>query len=191
MKIIDARNQACPLPVICAKEAMEQEKSVQVIVDNEIAKENLEKLATQKHYHFSFTQKDHLFEVVLSKEESVEEVPTTSLSNGKLLVVDKDKIGQGDEELGIKLMENYFFALSKAENLPAVIQFYHHGVKLCHRDSKILNELKELEAKGVKIYICGLCIDYFGIKDEMGIGEVTNMYSIVETQMAMKEVIHL
>lgn len=192
MKIIDARNQACPLPVIRAKEAMETETSVQVIVDNEIAKQNLEKLAKQKNYQFSFNQKDNLFEVVLAKDETCQ-IFNDSIytSNGKLLVIDKDKIGNGDEELGKKLMDNYFFALSKSEEIPAVIQFYHRGVFLCHKDSTILNELQELEKKGVKIYVCGLCIDYFKIKDEIAVGEVTNMYHIVETQMQMKEVVHL
>lgn len=192
MKIIDARKQACPLPIIRAKEAMETQTCIQIIVDNEIAKENLEKLAKQKNYTFSFNKNnDNLYEIVLSKNDtcSIIEEPS-QLTTGKLLIVDKDKIG-GDDKLGEKLMANYFFALTKASTLPAIIQFYHRGVFLCHKNSAILDELKQLVDLGVKIYVCGLCIDFFNIKDEIAVGQVTNMYEIVETQMKMKEVIHL
>ena len=44
---VDARGELCPIPVIKAKNALkeiEKDGVIQVVVDNEIAKENLEKM---------------------------------------------------------------------------------------------------------------------------------------------------
>ena len=47
--------------------------------------------------------------------------------------------------------------------------------------SDSLEDLKSLEAQGVEIMTCGACLDYYGLKDKLAVGTVTNMYSIVET----------
>ncbi|WCG05000.1 sulfurtransferase TusA family protein [Vagococcus lutrae] len=73
MKKIDATGQACPLPVIQAKRALETEKSLSIIVDNEIATQNLKKFASQKNVTYRcIKQAANRYEVFLSKESDVE-----------------------------------------------------------------------------------------------------------------------
>lgn len=53
MVLVDARGDACPLPVVKAKQAIAQLEGpgqVEVLVDNEIAVQNLTKMARQKGY---------------------------------------------------------------------------------------------------------------------------------------------
>jgi TusA-related sulfurtransferase len=53
---VDARGDACPLPVVKAKKAISELKGageVEVLVDNEIAVQNLTKMAQQKGYQYS------------------------------------------------------------------------------------------------------------------------------------------
>ena len=40
---------------------------------------------------------------------------------------------------------------------------------------------KKLAKLGVEIAACGICLDYFGVKDELGVGSITNMYAITDS----------
>ncbi|MBQ1602479.1 MAG: DsrE family protein, partial [Oscillospiraceae bacterium] len=46
--------------------------------------------------------------------------------------------------------------------------------------SASLEDLKNMEAQGVEILTCGTCLDYYGLKEQLRVGSVTNMYAIVE-----------
>ena len=91
-----------------------------------------------------------------------------------------DCMGRGDDELGHKLMKAFIFALTQQEELPATMLFYNGGAKLTVEGSPVLDDLKGLAEQGVEILTCGTCLDHFGIKDQLAVGEVTNMYVIVE-----------
>ena len=104
-----------------------------------------------------------------------------SAGKGKLVIsVYTDCMGRGDDELGHKLMKAFIFAVTQQEELPATMLFYNGGAKLTVEGSPVLDDLKGLAEQGVEILTCGTCLDHFGIKDQLAVGEVTNMYVIVE-----------
>ena len=95
--------------------------------------------------------------------------------------VSSDRMGEGNEELGHVLIKGFLFALTQLDKLPKTMLFYNGGAKLTTEGSESLEDLKSLEAQGVEIMTCGTCLDYYGLKDKLKVGTVTNMYSIVET----------
>lgn len=97
-----------------------------------------------------------------------------------VVVISSDRMGSGNDELGKVLMKGFVFAVSKLDELPSAMLFYNGGATLTAEGSESLEDLKELEAQGVEIMTCGTCLDYYGLKEKLEVGTVTNMYSIVE-----------
>ena len=91
------------------------------------------------------------------------------------------RMGSGNDELGKVLIKGFIFAVTQLDTLPKTMLFYNGGATLTTEGSDSLEDLKSLEAQGVEIMTCGTCLDYYGLKDKLAVGTVTNMYSIVET----------
>lgn len=102
------------------------------------------------------------------------------LSQGYTVVINTNTMGQGDEKLGQTLLKSFVYSLTEQDVLPEYILFYNGGVQLVANDSDSVEDLKALAAQGVKILSCGVCINYFDLKEKMGVGEITNMFRIVE-----------
>ena len=77
-------------------------------------------------------------------------------------------------------MKGFLFAVTQLEKLPKTMLFYNGGATLTTEGSDSLEDLKSLEAQGVEIKTCGTCLNYYGLTDKLQVGEVTNMYDIVE-----------
>lgn len=193
-KSIDARGLSCPLPVINAKKAaseMEGGGIVNIIVDNEIAVQNLRKFSVQKGFGVSDRYDEaEGYEVTItvpgshSKEAGEMTVPDEpgfdTIKKGLVVVLSSDKMGEGDEKLGAALMNGFVFALTKQDRLPETIICYNGGAHLTCDGSDTLEDMKAMEAAGVNILTCGTCLDFYGIKDRLAAGSVTNMYEITE-----------
>ena len=195
-KTVDARGMACPLPVVNAKKTSEDMKSgdvLTVIVDNEIAVQNLQRFATHKGFGVSAekkAEKEYIITMnivsaqteISAAEEETEEIVchTDIIKKGMTVVLSADVMGSGDERLGKNLMKAFVFALTKQDNLPQTILCYNKGAFLSCEDADTLEDLKTLEAEGVNILTCGTCLDFYGIKEKLAVGSVTNMYEIVE-----------
>lgn len=194
-KIIDARGKQCPIPVILAKEAMKEGKAVEIYVDNEIAVQNLMKLAKQKNYQMHSEKKKDDFVVHLKKEkeeiENEEEsvVCQKNALSKNVVVISSEFMGQGDDVLGSVLMKGFIYALTQMDVLPSCVLFYNGGVKLSCKGSHVLEDLKTLESLGVEILSCGTCLSHYELSDDVAVGQVTNMYEIVERQMLASGVI--
>ena len=190
-KIIDCRGLACPLPVVNAKKAAECLNAgdvLTVLVDNEIAVQNLTRFAEHKGFGVSADKKDEKEyagimsisgEVVESKEEEVACV-MDSRRKGMLVVLSGNVMGTGDAKLGTSLMKAFVFALTKQDQLPDTILCYNTGAYLTCEGADTLEDLKLLESEGVTILTCGTCLDFYGLKEKLAVGGVTNMYDIVE-----------
>ena len=190
-KIIDCKGMACPLPVVNAKkaaEAMNPGDVLTVLVDNEIAVQNLTRFAEHKGFGVSADKKDEKeyavimsisCEVVESKEEEVACV-MDSRRKGMLVVLSGNVMGTGDAKLGTSLMKAFVFALTKQDQLPDTILCYNSGAYLTCEGADTLEDLKLLESEGVTILTCGTCLDFYGLKEKLAVGGVTNMYDIVE-----------
>ena len=106
-----------------------------------------------------------------------------------IVVVSSDRMGSGNDELGKVLIKGFIFAVTQLDKLPKTMLFYNGGATLTTEGSDSLEDLKSLEAQGVEILTCGTCLDYYGLKDKLAVGSVTNMYSIVETMANAEKIL--
>lgn len=191
-KIIDCKGMACPLPVVNAKKAAEELRSgdiLTVLVDNEIAVQNLSRFAEHKGFDVRAEKKAHkeyavIMQIAGSGAESAREEKVACLMDsrrkGMLLVLSGNVMGTGDPKLGTSLMKAFVFALTKQDQLPDTILCYNTGAYLTCEGADTLEDLKLLESEGVTILTCGTCLDFYGLKEKLAVGGVTNMYDIVE-----------
>lgn len=211
IETVDAKGLACPLPVVNAKKAAEQMKegdTLVVLVDNEIAVQNLQRFAKQKGFEaFSVKKAEKEYEVTIQIKAALQEIKeqivqgsfeeekemivcsTDSRKKGSLVVLSANTMGSGDEKLGKALMKAFVFALTKQDHLPETILCYNSGAYLTCEDADTLEDMKLLEAEGANIMTCGTCLDFYGIKEKLAVGSVTNMYEIVEQMEAAKTII--
>jgi selenium metabolism protein YedF len=190
IKIVDARNLSCPQPVILAKHALESNKVIKVIVDNETALENVKRLGGKFGCEVSVEAKGGgIYEIQMMREGDLNKKEDFSPScTGEaaktvpfIIVVQEDKMGRGNDELGTVLIKAFCHTIAEQSQKPDVMIFYNTGVKLTIEGSDVLDDLKQLESKGVQILVCGTCLNYFEIKEKLAVGIVSNMYDIVET----------
>ena len=107
------------------------------------------------------------------------------------ILVTKNGMGQADQVLQHKLIKTYFTLLNESDYLPAVVAFYTEGVKLLVEDSPVLEELKALESKGVRLIACSTCLDYYHLTEVVEVGIVGGMTDIIEAQWQAEKVITL
>jgi len=179
---IDCKGLQCPVPVVKTKKYFDSIESGEstIIVDNLVAKNNIVKLAEGSGYKSIVEEKEELYFIKITKEKC-EEINVEIKETKKFtLVVSTDKLGLGDDKLGEMLMKSYIFALSEADLIPNDLLFINGGVKLTIDDSPVLDSLNKLINRGTNILVCGTCLDFYNIKDKLSIGEITNMYTIVE-----------
>ncbi len=113
------------------------------------------------------------------------------IKEGLLIVISSDKFGDGGEELGLNLMKNFIYSQREADLKPEAMIFINNGIKLTIKESPVLDHLQALIEDGVEIWTCGACLDYYDNQDDLAVGEVTNMYSVVEMINAAKSVVNL
>ncbi|MGB4589463.1 MAG: sulfurtransferase-like selenium metabolism protein YedF [Clostridiaceae bacterium] len=190
---VNAVGKQCPHPVIEAKKAIEELKGkgiVEVSVDNEIAVQNLKKLAAHKKLESSDEKINndlYVVKITVDGEEDKDKfdqdefspVPD-ALKKNTVVVLGSNTMGTGSDELGKILMKGFVFALTKQESLPKTVLLYNSGVKLASEGSDSIADLLVLEEEGVEILACGTCLNYYELSDKLKVGHVTNMYEIVE-----------
>ena len=189
--VVNAVGDQCPIPVVKATKAIKEMKEagiVEVHVDNEIAVQNLTKLANSKNLQSSAEKKEEkLFVVTITMDGAIEEsaqdecISCAPDKRGNTVVaIASERMGHGNDELGKVLMKGFIYALSQLDELPQPILFYNGGATITCEESPSLEDLKNMEAQGVEILTCGTCLDYYGLKEKLAVGSVTNMYTIVE-----------
>jgi len=195
---INAVGDQCPVPVVKATKALKEFKeagTLEVQVDNEIAIQNLTRLANSKKLkHSSEKLSDELYKITMRVEGPVEmseaDINCAVDNRGDFVVaIDTDIMGRGSDELGKTLMKGFIFAVSQLETLPKTMLFYNGGVKLTTEGSVSVEDLKNMEAQGVEILTCGTCLNFYGLTDKLAVGGVTNMYTIVEKLASAGKVI--
>jgi len=180
VKIVDCRGLKCPKPVIMTKKELEAIESGEItsIVDNDGARQNLQKLAESMGCSSKVLDKDGFFYVTITKckDCSIIEIEDKNL----VILVGTDKFGTGDDKLGAALMKSYMFALSECDVLPETMLFVNSGVKLTTEGSEVIESLNKLQDNGVMMMSCGTCLDFYNLKEKLLIGSISNMYTIVE-----------
>ena len=212
MITINAIGDTCPIPVVKTKKAIEKlEKpdTVETLVDNEIAVENLKKMASQMGFAVSDSKINSGYSVKITVDDidkindnkmsvtnakATSEAKANSIKTGaddmvscniknsgeKVVVIKSEFMGDGDNELGKVLIKGFIYALLQQDELPQTMLFYNGGAKITSEGSESIEDLKALEEKGVKIFTCGTCLNYYGLTEKLCVGEATNMYEITK-----------
>ncbi|HWP96844.1 MAG TPA: sulfurtransferase-like selenium metabolism protein YedF [Syntrophomonadaceae bacterium] len=179
-KIIDARGLSCPEPVILTKKAMDGGLiSLTTIVNENAALENISKLARTQGYDIDVETVGAEFHIHLNKAGEMEE-DQQEVSGDVAVLISSRLFGQGEEELGQVLMKSFLFSLNEVEGRIKQVIFINSGVFLTTEGSPVLEHLNVLLNRGVEVLSCGTCLDFYGLKEKLLVGTVTNMYTIVE-----------
>lgn len=201
MLTIDARGEACPIPVVRtlkALGALAGPGSVETIVDNEIAVQNLTRMGEgkgcavisertgEKEWRVTVTASEAVAvasgepEAVTCGVPGADAAGAAPAPRNVVVAITAETMGTGDDVLGRKLMVSFVYSLTQLDELPATIVLYNGGAHLSCEGSPALDDLRGLAESGVEVLTCGTCLDHYGIADTLAVGEVTNMYVIAQ-----------
>lgn len=186
---VNAVGEVCPKPVIMTKKALKEIESgiVEVSVDNQTSKENVEKMAKEMGHTFETKEEGNVFVITITKAGEKQE--NSSKEENIVISIGSDKMGEGEDELGKILIKGFIYALTEAETLPKTVLLYNKGVLLASTFEDTVKDLKVLEERGVEILSCGTCANFYHVQDQIKVGTLTNMYTILERQMKAAKVI--
>lgn len=207
--IVDARGKACPQPVIDTKNAIrEQGTPVITMVDNDIARQNVEKMAHQMGLQAESSEIEGGWRILIQPISSEVLSAVMGDTNATLqpivqqpmngcvpvqgpvvVVLSSDCMGVGDDTLGSALMKGFVYALTQLDYAPDTVLLYNGGAKLSCTGAQTVEDLKVLERNGTTVLTCGTCLNHYGLTEQLAVGSVTNMYAIAETLAAAGKVI--
>lgn len=190
MKLVDARGQLCPRPLIMVKKALgeiAERDSLEILIDNETSVKNVSRFLDEHHMKVHTEKKGEIFRLLVSKTGEIPEatraedychIPPSSNAD-YVIAFQKNTLGQGVEELGELLMKGFINTLPELDKNPGTLVFLNSGIFLSLKDSPVFESLSKLEKEGVKILVCGTCLDYYQKKNELAVGIISNMYDIL------------
>lgn len=181
---VDVRGSLCPKPVIEIKKVSDANPSAVIItiVDNEVSRDNVEKFGKSRGYGVDIRQDGKDFYLTMTPNANpVAEICEPMSYGNRVILMTKDYLGEGSEELGRNLMKTFWVCMLEANVKPSKIYFINSSVKMVVNDSVHLENIKKLADLGVEIAACGICLDFYGVKEELGVGNITNMYAITDS----------
>lgn len=204
-KTIDLRGLVCPEPVLRTKKLLDDKSvdRVEALVESDINVRNLERLARSLKVSITTRQENGHFKVVLSRQAGPgvheHQAPSPSLSKrppsssesevGTVVFLTKDIFGFGDEEFSRNLLNVFLQTLLESGHRPRAILLANTGVKLMAPESSALKVLNDFKEQGIEVLACGLCVDYYGLKDKVAKEQITNMFAICEFLMSAQRVL--
>jgi selenium metabolism protein YedF len=202
MKIIDVKGKKCPMPLIETKKALKElgpDESMKVILDSETSVQNVTRYLKDNGIVAERNNKGNEFELIINKTGHVAELTEVDpyceteaeVDKDYVVVFAKDRIGEGDNELGLVLAGSMLNTIKEYDVLPQKIIFLNSGINLVLKGAPALVHLNELEKRGVDIITCGTCLNYFEKADELAVGRVTNMYEILDSILKAGKVVNL
>lgn len=204
MKLIDAFGLQCPKPLMLAKKEIDAgNREVAVQVDNETAVKNLTRLGGKTGLGVSVDEIEGGWLVTLAEGEAAALASPAPASTpdgacptmggcGYAVFVGKDHVGEGDGELGHNLMKMALYTLAESGDAPVSLLFMNSGVKLvAGGEPQVIESVNKLIEQGTEVLVCGTCLDFYDLKDQLDAGEVSNMYDILERMREAAKVITL
>lgn len=199
MREIDARGLACPAPVLKVKAIIQEEKpeKMQIILDNSAAQQNVQRLLESQGFTTSLHQQGEDYWITaygsMQPSEMKDFSSQITLPERKKIMVmcGTDRMGFGDDTLGIKLMVNFLRTLKEMGPDLWRLVFVNNGVKLTIDGSEVLDDLKTMEAEGLKVLVCGTCLNHFNLLERKQVGETTNMLDIVTAMQLADKTINI
>jgi len=106
----------------------------------------------------------------------------------KVLLVQGEGLGRGDDSLGLILMANLLRLLGESKEKPGQLVFWNAGVRLVCEGSKVLDHIKRLEGQGVEVVACTTCLEYYDLVDKIKVGKPTTMAKSIASMMGTEVV---
>jgi selenium metabolism protein YedF len=193
--LVDVRGRPCPQPVIQSRQAMQKKDCVEVLVSQKDQVDNVIRMATRSGWTHEIRQEEDYFRILLLQGETSSETEirpedlvcaTTTMSGiprTPTIVISSEFMGHGDDNLGRILMKAYLNTLWETAVKPRRVVLFNSGVKLAVSGSPSIKSLKQLEKDGVDILVCGTCLEFYRIKNDLAVGYVSNMFDIAETML--------
>ena len=100
--------------------------------------------------------------------------------NNEVVLIGSNSMGSPDEKLGRLLLGNFLRILGDREDLPKFIVLWKGGVQIAAKSSDLIEYLKILQGKGVAIISCKTCVEYFGLENDIEVGEIDGMIRILD-----------
>ncbi len=206
MMIINALGKACPTPVLLAKKQIESgDHNFEILVDNETSVSNLTRFAQNQGLQVKWDKEDNQYSVhifgdgkkaikVDGKEQEIIDRETIEQENTSKIAyfITKDYLGEGDGELGYNLLKMALYTLSEGDLVPQAILFMNRGVKLAaSEDQQVFDSIEQLIQKGCKIILCGTCLNFYQLTEQVKHGTISNMYDILNEMEEADKVISL
>lgn len=191
-RTVNAKGLSCPQPVVLTKQALEamDQGEVCVLVDNETARENVSRFAASQGCSVSASsQGESIFEVLIKKEAACSSRLSASAATERIVYLfDKDHIGP-NMELGKVLTNGFLAAMQSLDNKNCAIVLISNAVRLATEGSYVLGVLQELEKQGFGIFICGTCLNFYRIRENVRVGTISNALEILECLTAGAKIV--
>lgn len=180
MVILDCRGQQCPQPVVQVRRQMlsAPDAPLQVLIDDPVARDNVGRLANSRGYRVKVEQTEGAFRLELAPGDKPADAAAPAVTGPTVVFIASDQMGSGDSKLGQILMKNFFFTLAENDSAPDLLLFVNSGARLTVGGSDVIEPLQKMVDLGADIATCGLCLEYFGLKESLVVGRVTNMLEI-------------
>ncbi len=183
---IDCCGLACPEPVLQTKKALESlpnDSILEVLVNSIASKENVLRYAQNCGYEARSEEREEgktIIAIIKGFACNIVEDAKEEHFLDKTLFLKSDTVGEG--ELGAKLVVGFLKSTLELPKLPKRIVCVNTAVYLTTADEEapITQILKQLEAKGVEIYSCGVCLEFYGVDKALKVGKIGNAYGTVE-----------
>ncbi len=189
---LDLQGMTCPVPVLETKKFLDGNPvdEIEIILDNDVAVGNVTRFLSSRGFSVTSGQEGGGKQYILKGARTGSSDTQTGVQGKKLLVfINGDTIGRGDDELGRVLMKSFLSTLKDLDVTPWRVVFVNGGVKLVAEGSECVNLLTELAGLGADILACGLCLDFFHIKEKVAVGRISNMYEIASSFLEATNVI--
>ncbi len=191
MQKVDGKGLLCPQPLILTRKALKNclpGETLKIECDNQTAYQNILTYLKDQSLEPKGTVEGSIFQIdvvnqPVQREEDTEpgSINAGVCSSAYVVVVSSDRMGEGDPQLGAILMKGFLNALIEQPIFPTHLVFYNAGVKLTTKDSGVISSLQTLEENGIEILVCGTCVDFYAIKEQVAVGKISNMFAITET----------
>ena len=201
MKTVDAKGQKCPMPLILTKRAlidMEPDETLEILIDNETSVQNVTRFLTEHQMKVVTENNGGEYRLTVNKTGVITEqtraedyCETPQSGPGDYIVTfGKNIRGEGSDEFGARLIQLFIHTLPDIDHKPRTLIFLNTCIFLTLRDSPVLEILARLEKEGIRILVCGTCLDFFQKKEELAVGVVSNMYEIMDLMSKTTKVLY-
>ncbi len=197
---LDLRGLMCPEPVLRTKKILDQNPgiAVEVLVDSQISVMNLTRLANSLGMSLHSTQNESGYAVVIASKNDSRSDPVhnyelpqqiagakrasdlSKASSTSVVFISKDTFGEGDRDFSVNLLNVFLQTILQAGHRPQAILLANTGVRLMDPDFSVRKVLDDFQEAGVEVLACGLCVEFYGLKEKIKPEQITNMYSISE-----------